>query len=294
MPWPPLIRAEIDRLGVRVHAHARDIDGGATAGDGADEVVAIASTFKVLVLLELCLRADAGDLALTDRVTVTADDRTPGPTGMSVFRDPVELSLRDTAFLMMSVSDNTASDVLVRRLGLDRIRATAARLGLSRTCVPFELRELYERHARQLGHASLAEFFAAGRPPADVEMTTDMVTGKDSIRGTAAELTTLLSLIWRDEAGPAAACAETRRLLRYQVNGSRLPSGFGGSPATIAGKTGTVPYVRGECGVVEYPDGGRYAVAVVLRHRAPGVRLPDHDRLIGAVAAALVGELRPR
>ncbi|MDI6102717.1 class A beta-lactamase-related serine hydrolase [Actinoplanes sp. NEAU-A12] len=294
MPWPLTVETEIARLAARVHAHARDIDTGAVTGLGADDVVPIASTFKVLVLLELFLRAETGDIDLTERITVTAEDRTPGPTGLSVFRDPVELSLRDAALLMMSVSDNTASDMLVRRLGLDRINATAARLGLTRTRVPIEIRELFTRHAHQLGYESLTEFFAAERAPLEVEEKTDMVTGNDSIRGTAAELTALLGLIWRDEAGPPAVCAETRRMLRYQVNGSRLASGFGDAAVTVVGKTGTVPYARGECGVVEYPDGGRYAVAVLLRHRGPGPRLPDHDRLIGSIAAALIGELRSR
>jgi beta-lactamase class A len=291
--WLSSMKAEVVRLGVRIHAHARDIDRGHTVGARAEDVVPIASTFKILVLLELCLRAENGGIALTDRVTVTDEDRTPGSTGLSVMRDPVELSVRDLALLMMSVSDNTASDVLARRLGLDRINATAARLGLHNTRVPLTIRDVFAHHADQLGYASLDEMIAAtGPPPVEAEMATDMVTGNASIRGTATELTALLQMIWRDLAGPPAACAHARTLLGHQLDRSRLASGFPDHTATIASKSGTVPHLRAECGVIELNDGGRYAIAVLLRHRDQGPRLPDHDRLIGAIGAAAVSELR--
>ncbi|MYZ41175.1 serine hydrolase, partial [Streptomyces sp. SID4917] len=74
----------------------------------------------------------------------------------------------------------------------------------------------------------------------------------------------LLGLVWRDEAAPAAACADVRRWLEFQVWPHRLRSGFPDG-VKVSGKTGTLPSVRNEIGVVEYPDGGRYAVAVFTR-----------------------------
>ncbi|WP_331271234.1 serine hydrolase [Arthrobacter sp. 35W] len=71
----------------------------------------------------------------------------------------------------------------------------------------------------------------------------------------------------------------------------RLSSGFP-SDVLIAAKTGTVPAVRNEAGVVTYPDGRRYAVAVFTRADSLADRLPDVDSSIGAAGHRVVEHLR--
>src|SRR2546425_12372981 len=109
-----------DDAGVTGFVHAREVDGDRETGLGSDDLVVTASVFKIPVMLELARQAAAGERSLTDRITVTAEDRTIGPTGLSVMLDGVDLSLRDLADLMMSVSDNTATDVIMRQGGIDR------------------------------------------------------------------------------------------------------------------------------------------------------------------------------
>lgn len=75
------------------------------------------------------------DLDATERVEVPAEGRTLGGTGLSAMRDPITISLRDLAMLMMSVSDNHATDVLVDLLGTDAINATTAKLGFPNTVI---------------------------------------------------------------------------------------------------------------------------------------------------------------
>ena len=69
---------------------------------------------------------------------------------------------------------------------------------------------------------------------------------------TPREMTRLLGLIWRDEAGPAAACALVRGLMARQLFWTRLASGFP-ADVRVAGKTGTLPGLQMEAGVAEYP-----------------------------------------
>lgn len=59
------------------------------------------------------------------------------------------------------------------------------------------------------------------------------------------------------------SCAAVRRLMRLQVWPHRLASGFPDDGWGVAGKTGTLPGIRNEIGVVEPPDGSRVAVAVL-------------------------------
>jgi D-alanyl-D-alanine carboxypeptidase len=61
---------------------------------------------------------------------------------------------------------------------------------------------------------------------------------------------------------------------------------------TIAAKTGTLPAVRNECGVVTCPDGRQYAVAVFTRARAVTERQPKVDASIGTAARLAVDHLR--
>jgi beta-lactamase class A len=110
-------------------------------------------------------------------------------------------------------------------------------------------------------------------------------------RTTPAEMTKLLKLIWLDEAASAEACAEIRRIMALQVWPHRLTSGFP-SGVTLAAKTGTLPGIRNEAGVVTYPDGSRYAVAVFTRAHTYVDRQPLVDASIGKSAFAAVESLR--
>src|SRR5579883_2360272 len=109
-------------------------------------------------------------------------------------------------------------------------------------------------------------------------------------------MTKLLATIWQDQAATPAACAEMRRLLYSQVWPHRLRSGFGAG-IRIGGKTGTLPGIKNEVGVVEYPDGCRYAVAVYTRSTSvfeeePTSSLRAADLAIGTAARLAVEELR--
>ncbi|GAA3584821.1 hypothetical protein GCM10022222_81830 [Amycolatopsis ultiminotia] len=105
-------------------------------------------------------------------------------------------------------------------------------------------------------------------------------------------MTRLLGLIWRNEAAPSAACADVRRWMGLQLWPHRLRAGFPDDGIQVAGKTGTLPAVGNEVGVVEYPDGGRYAVAVFTRAEDTRSRVPERDAFIGFAAAEAIRWLR--
>ena len=179
-----------------------------------------------------------------------ASRRTVGPTGLSVMLDDADLSVRDLAFWMMCVSDNTATDVLMERLGGPaRINATLRSLGLVETHLIGDCKVLLDGLMVELGIGP--------------DLTIDDVT-EGQLRGavalqpegtnhsTARDVTSLLSMIWRDEAAPPDACAEVRRIMALQVWPHRLTAGFDDG-IRISAKTGTLPGIRNEAGVVEPP-----------------------------------------
>lgn len=211
-----------------------EVDGDGEVAAGADEPVVAASVFKVAVALEVFTQVDAGQLDPSERVRVPPADRTPGPTGLSVFADEAEISIRDLAMLMLTISDNTATDLLIDRVGLDSIHATLAGLGLTHTVIPGPLRDELDSVGRDAGFAGWADLerAAATLPPDELRAVERLIRQGQAldpqrgIRTTAREMATLLRLIWRDEAGPAAACAQVRQLMSQQVTRQRLALGF--------------------------------------------------------------------
>jgi beta-lactamase class A len=103
-------------------------------------------------------------------------------------------------------------------------------------------------------------------------------------------MTSLLAAIWNDVAASAGACAEMRRLLRLQVWPHRLASGFPSDAFTVAGKTGTLPGIRNEVGVVE-PAGRRFAAAAFTVADDRAAIRPEIDASIGTAARIVVDAL---
>ncbi|MGH2758975.1 MAG: serine hydrolase [Actinomycetota bacterium] len=286
------LEAVFEAAGTTGYVHARDVDGEAGIGLRADELVVTASVFKIAVLLELCRRTASGGLDPTERVRVTSEDRGLGPTGLSVTLDDVELSWRDLAYLMMSVSDNTATDVIMRCLGRDAIQTTLNDLGLSQTKLEGTCAELLGTFAEDVGvEPGPKTLLSEIDPEALARWRT--IDPQRTTRSTPEETTRLLSLIWRDEAGDAVACAEARRIMYLQVWPHRLTAGFPDG-VRLGAKTGTLPGIRNEAGVAEYPDGKRYAVAVFTRSQVFADRRPEVDAAIGKAAYLAVEALRIR
>jgi beta-lactamase class A len=283
-----------EQAGVDGFLHALDLSNGNAVGHQDDQPVIPASVFKVPVLLELCRQHDAGEIDATAPVQVPVEGRAPGPFGMSVMADPMTMSLRDLAWLMMGISDNAATDVICEHVGLDNVNKTLASLGLLDTTISGDCRDLFASMLEDLG---LDSFEALTEPltPEVAAGLRDLDPQRASTRTTPRDTTRLLQLVWADEAASAAACAETRRILNLQVWPHRLASGFADLDDVITGgKTGTLPGIRNEVGVVEYPDGGRYAVAVFTRSTRLTKKDAAADAVIGRAARLAVDELRAR
>lgn len=285
---PAAIPAALDGAGAEAAWHVVDVDSGAQLGNRSDEPVVTASTFKIAVLLELNRQAAAGELSLTERVRVPADRRTKGPTGLSVMLDDIDISVRDLALWMMCVSDNTATDVLQEKVGTARINETLVELGLRSTFIEGDCHHLLSTliedatRAGTVGSTLTPDQMAACRS----------LNAEQTNRTTPREAAELLRLIWTDKAGPPEACAEVRRIMGLQVQRHRLASAFGDG-VTVSSKTGTLLRIRNEIGVIEYPDGTRYAATVFLTTESLARRQPLADAVIGQVASLAIQELRP-
>ncbi|MBO2447051.1 serine hydrolase [Actinomadura barringtoniae] len=285
------IESAFRSAGVVGHLHARDLDTGREIGVRSDAPVVLASVFKVPLLVTFFRHAAAGRLDPTDQVTLTSGERVAGPTGVSALLDEVRMSLRDLACMMIAVSDNTAADAVFDRVGGEEINATMKTLGLPGTHVAGNGRDLLDSMVTDSGLADAGELWERLDEPGMLSRLGALDPARTS-RSTPREMAGLMGLIWRDEAAPPGECAQMRRLFGLQVWPHRLSSGFPYDDVRVSGKTGTLPTLRNEIGVVEYPDGGRYAVAVFTRSALTTSVLPQADAVIGTAARLAVEALR--
>jgi beta-lactamase class A len=98
----------------------------------ADEVMPTASSIKIAILAELYRQAQQGKLKLTDFYTLQQSDLVGGSGITSVLTPGMtRLTLRDVAGLMISVSDNSATNVIIDRVGMENVNALLDSLGLT-------------------------------------------------------------------------------------------------------------------------------------------------------------------
>ncbi len=147
-----------------------------------DEMFAQASSIKITVLANLYLQAQQGKLKLADLYTVQSSDLVADSDIMGGLTPGVtRLTLRDLATMMVAVSDNSATNVLIDRVGMANVNAMLDSLGLTHTrlrrkmmdlqaakegreniSTPREMMTLLDAiyHGKVLNKESTADFFA--------------------------------------------------------------------------------------------------------------------------------------
>src|SRR3954468_16515031 len=118
----------------------RDLSDGETFLYHADEVMPQASSIKIAVLAELyrqhqqASEGAAGKARLTDLYTVSATDLVPDSSIVGGLTPGVtRITLRDLTTMMIAVSDNSATNVLIDRVGMENVNAMLTHIGMTHT-----------------------------------------------------------------------------------------------------------------------------------------------------------------
>lgn len=273
-----------------VHAREVGVENGPEVCHQADDQVVLASVFKIPVAVAYAAEVAAGRLDETERTRVTSRYRIGG-IGTAGCADDVEMSWRDLALFMMTMSDNAATDVVFHRVGQAAVDKILANLGLGRTRIMGCCEDLFASMTADLAMSMQEAEEVLGAPTWEVVEKLSIVDPARTTSSTPREITTLLDAIWTGRAAAPEACEQVRRIMAQQIWPHRLGSGFP-SDVQIAAKTGTLPSVRNEAGVVTYPDGRSYAVAVFTRTQALELRQPAVDAVIGRAGRLAVDHLR--
>ena len=117
----------------RVALFAQNLRTGQTASLSPDLPVQTASVIKMGILLDAAEQIRSGHATLDERLVLTKANQVPGSGVLGVLTPPIALTLRDTLMLMVVLSDNTATNMAIDRLGLAHINATLRAAGLRQT-----------------------------------------------------------------------------------------------------------------------------------------------------------------
>ncbi|MFL6076768.1 MAG: serine hydrolase [Mycobacteriales bacterium] len=302
------IRELFAASGYGIGFHAVELGGDAEIAVDADEPAVVGSVFKIWVALEYFRQVADGTLDPATRVRLAPGGRTPGPVGISALKYDVEASLGDLAALMMWLSDNAATDAVLDAVGgPERVTATLAGLGRTRTRLTLNTMDMIDEIAVQQGFPDMATLIATD--PADMDPAelaalphrTPRLAAFDPARAAAVstprDTTALLDQIWRDAAGPARACHGVRELMRRQHSRARIASGFDHDrgAATVYAKSGGLSgVVRNEAGAVRLADGRTFLVAAYTTADPAEGGAGPADRMIGTAARLAVDALSGR
>ena len=280
------IAARLDgTMGVYVHHLAR----GETVALEADRPFQMASVFKVPLLAELMSQIAAGARALADQITLTDEMKAPGSGVLKELSAGTRLTVRDLAMLMIIVSDNTATDILLDLVGTDAVNARLAACGLTRTVVTMGCRGLLRD---LVGLADAPDTPETRRLAADrlrrreLDWNARVYHDERANMTTPREMGLLIEQVVRptldggtDGPIPREACRLMLDMMRRQQVRDRLPLLL--PPGVeMAHKTGSLTRVSNDAGVL-YTATGPCVVSVFTRDLA--------DDLQGRLAIAEVG-----
>ena len=217
------IHQEMDTLPGHVGMYYKNLVTGLTYGVREDEIYLAASVIKLPMFLHLLRRDAEGSLSMEDRIVTEMEDKVPSCGALNLFTEPVEADIRTLCRLMICISDNTATNRLIRHCTVEDVEQGLLAMGMKKTKI------------RRLLFDSAAS--AAG------------------IQNTICpqELGVLLEKLYRNEFVSPAVCKEAVDTLLQQQIGHKL-DGKLCEVVPIAHKTGEDDGLSNDVGIVYAPQ----------------------------------------
>ncbi|CAN5248917.1 serine hydrolase [soil metagenome] len=212
-----------------------------------------ASTVKIGIMVEIYRRIDRGETTLDDRKNMQESDRSNGSGVMRHMHNGLEVTVGDLLYLMMSISDNTATNMLIDLAGMDAINATMRDLGMA---------------SSNLGRKMMGRL---------------AIEGEQENLATPEDYTLAIGKILDGTAASRESCEAMVATLEKQQNSNRIARHLPDSDEIRWGtKTGSNKGVTNDAGFIITPKG-----TLIIAVYAEG--LPDQhagEKIIGDIARA--------
>ena len=221
-----------------------DLHGNAYLELEGSTIFASASTIKIPILFAFFQEVDAGNIRLDETLTMKPELIANGSGDMKMQKPGTQFTALETATQMIATSDNTATNMLIERMGgADVLNKRFRDWGLKLTTINNYL--------------------------PDIEGT-NIISPRD--------LATSIAMIHQGESISFISRDRLLDILKQTQNNTLLPQGLG-KGATIAHKTGYIGSMLGDAGLVDLPNGKRYLVVVMVKrpHEDPQAKELIHQ-----------------
>jgi len=220
-----------------VSLFAKNLDTGETYALNADERVRTASTIKIAVMIEAFARVNEGKIKWTDEVVLTKEKKVSGSGILAELSDGLHLTLRDAVNLMMILSDNTATNLVLDVLTTDAVNARMESLGFKNIKI-----------MRKIGSGGES---LAGKDPENKKYGLGMATPR--------EMVLVMEKLERGEVISPAVSKEMIELMKREQG--RYAIGRDLRDVDMASKYGALDRLRSSIAIL-YTKHGRIAVAI--------------------------------
>jgi beta-lactamase class A len=275
------VQAAIQGFAGTVSLYARNLDTGVSYELRADAPVPTASTIKLPIMVELFAEAKEGKLDWNQKLELTDQDKVSGSGVLTELSGGDALPLQDLMHLMIVVSDNTATNLILDRIGGDAVNLRMAQLGLKQTAV---MRKIMQPKILPNTKPQPEGLTDEGKKPGNDRWGTGRSCPRDMVA--------LLEKLYRGELVSKAASDEMMSVLKRQRDHDGV--GRDMKNTVIASKSGALDHLRSDVAIV-YSQYGPVAMAITVNNIPEvnyGVDNPG-NLLISALSAILVQELAP-
>lgn len=217
-----------------------------------DKPMASASIIKLTILATLFEAISAGEVSF-DQVLVALPEDVVAGAGIGILEGQ-ELTIREAALLMISESDNTASNMIISLLGIEAMNACAEDLGLGQTVLARKF---------MMPNSALSNLTSAN------------------------DLAMLLALIAEDELVSPELSQIAQEFLLAQSDREGLPAGLS-HDISIGNKTGSLAHARNDAGILYSADGAPCAVLAVMTNDMGEY---EANQMMGEISSVVCEEL---
>jgi beta-lactamase class A len=236
-PLDDQIKPLVSAFKGKVSLFAKNLDTGETYALNADDRVKTASTIKIAVMIEAYARVAEGKLKWTDKLVLTKEKKVGGSGILNELSDNLHLTLRDAVNLMMILSDNTATNLVLDVLTTDAVNARMESLGIKNIKI---MRKVFA------GGES-----TAGQDPENKKYGLGMATPR--------EMVLVMEKLERGEVISPAASKEMIELMKREQGRNAIGRSLWEVP--MASKYGALDRLRSSVAIL-YTKQGKIALAI--------------------------------
>ncbi len=259
----------------KVSLYAKQLRTGQEVEINADEPVNTASVIKVAILLETMYLVKAGKVTLDDTLPLTKADQVSGSGVLWLYHAPAQINFETALVLMITQSDNTATNLVLDHIGRENVNERMRALGFKLTT-----------SVRKINRPGTGDLSPELKP---------FGIG----RTTAREMAGVLESIERCDLGDKKLCDLMMDMLRHQAWRNAIPHFLEAEDTTeelssIANKTGSLDAVRNDVGIVFTKD-GPIVISAFTHDNQDQSWTPENEAeiLIGHIAKTIVDGWAP-